>query len=81
MATSTLSISAGTAGRPTLVVLDKISDTLSYVGKAAPNSDTADPVWQVRKIETVGSVLSVLYAEGNDRFDNIWDDRASLSYS
>lgn len=54
---------------------------VSYVGKAALNSSTNTPVWQIRKISQNGTVLSILYAEGNDNFDNVWDDRASLVYS
>lgn len=63
------------------VLLDQVSDTLTYVGKAAPRSSTASPVWQVKRILTEGTVLSVEYASGDDTFTNVWDDRASLVYS
>ena len=54
---------------------------ISYVGKAALSSTTNAAVWQIRKLSQVGTVLSILYADGDDSFDNVWDDRASLVYS
>jgi len=72
-------VSAGTSAYT--VVLDEVSDTLTYVGKAAPRSSTADPVWQIRRLSKSGTVLSVEYASGDDSFTNVWDDRASLEYS
>ena len=69
-----------TAGYPYTVLLDE-QGAITYVGKAAPNTQTSAPAWQIRRIQTVGSLVSVEYADGNNRFDKIWDDRASLSYS
>lgn len=54
---------------------------ISYVGKASLNSATNSAVWQIRKISQDGTVLSILYADGDDSFDNVWDNRASLVYS
>lgn len=63
------------------VRVDKITDTLSYAGRAAPGSATNLPVWRIFKIEISGPSITTLYADGNALFDNIWDDRLSLSYS
>lgn len=63
-----------------ITLLDE-QGSISYVGNADLNNLTSAPVWQIRKIEQVGAVLSVLYADGNDNFDNIWDNRADLVYS
>lgn len=63
------------------VKLDTVSSNLLYVGEAALNSSASAAVWRIRKIETSGTVLSVLWADGNQAFDNVWDNRASLSYS
>lgn len=61
-------------------LVDEVSGTLSYMGKADPGSATSAAVWQIRRIDT-SSGLTVDWADGNTRFDNVWDDRAGLSYS
>ena len=71
----------GTAEGAYITLLDTVSDTLSYVGKAAPQSATSAPVWQIKRIATTGTVLSITYASGSDSFNNVWDDRASLGYA
>lgn len=50
----------------------------TYIGKAAPGSSESDPVWQIQKV--VGDT-SGIYADGDAEFNNVWADRASLSYS
>jgi len=54
--------------------------TATYVGQAQDGSLESDPVWQIQKIDT-SSGVSILWADGNNKFDNIWDDRATLTYS
>lgn len=62
------------------VLVDEVSATLSYIGKAIPGSLTSAPLWQIKRLdETTGMITT--FADGNAEFDNIWDDRASLSYS
>jgi hypothetical protein len=56
------------------------SGSVTYVGKAAIGSATSSAVWQIKKIdESSGTVIT--WADGNSSFDNIWDNRASLTYS
>lgn len=45
------------------------------------NSLSSDPVWTIKALITSGSVISIVWANGNDLNNNIWDNRASLSYS
>lgn len=61
--------------------LDEASATITYVGKAATGSATSAAVWQIQRLTDTGSGLTVEWADGNDSFDNVWDNRASLSYS
>lgn len=50
-----------------------------YYGVAAVGSSTASAVWRVfRETESSGTIL---YADGNANFDNVWDNYASLTYS
>lgn len=62
----------------------KIDETLSgttYVGSAPLGSATASAVWQIKKIVESAGITTITWADGNSVFDNIWDNRASLTYS
>ena len=61
-------------------LLDEVSATLSYIGEAPPNSSMSAPVWRMRRLDTTSGV-QLYYADGNTRFDNVWDNRASLTYT
>jgi hypothetical protein len=67
-------------GTQQVVLLDE-QPSVTYVGYANPNSDTAAPVWRIKRLLTTGTVLAVEFADGNPKYDNIWNDRASLTYS
>ena len=56
--------------------------TLAYVGRAEPGAAESAAAWQVQKLVFgIDGDVAVTWADGNAAFDNIWDDRASLSYS
>jgi hypothetical protein len=59
--------------------LDEVSSTLFYVGEASIAASTSSPIWRIRKIDTTTGV-DVRWADGNSYYDNVWDDRASLTY-
>jgi hypothetical protein len=62
--------------------VDVASSTVTYVGNAKDGSATSDPVWKIKRLtSTAGGNLVVDYANGNASYLNIWDNRASLSYS
>lgn len=59
---------------------DNSAYPISYVGKADIGSATSSPLWQIFKLdETSGAITT--FADGNASFDNVWDNRTSLSYS
>lgn len=60
--------------------LDEASATVTYVGEAAIGSATASAVWRIKKLDST-SGLVITWADGDELFDNVWDNRASLSYS
>ncbi len=60
--------------------IDEASTTVTYIGEASFSSSESLPVWRIYKLLTSGTVMSLQWADGNDEFDNVWDDRASLSY-
>lgn len=64
------------------VVDPDVSPTVSYRGDAVPGTLTSQALWRVTRItEQSDGDVEILYADGNDSFDNIWDNRLSLSYS
>lgn len=60
--------------------IDEASGTVTYIGTALPGTLTSAASWQIKKIDS-SSGTSITYADGNSSFDNVWNDRASLSYS
>lgn len=70
-----------TESMPYKLELDEVSASETYVGLADPGTATSDPNWQIKKITTTGPDVEITFADGDANFDNVWDDRASLTYS
>ena len=62
------------------VRLDEVSDTLFYVGKALIGKVNSDANWLIIRYTTVGNVLMSEYANGSENFDQVWNNRATLTY-
>lgn len=73
------SLTVSSSGDETLR-MDEASATVTYVGTAAAGSSEASAVWQIKKIDSTNP-LSIRWADGNGNYDNVWTNRASLSYS
>lgn len=64
------------------VIIDKASASITYFGFSVPGSLSSDAAWRVLRKEVVSDTITEFkYAGGNDAYDNVWNDRASLSYS
>ena len=50
----------------------------TYVGEATPGTPTSAAKWRISRITDASG--SVYFATGGD-FDQVWDNRASVSYS
>lgn len=61
--------------------VDVVSDSITYLGYADPGTSNADALWQIKRVTTTGDDLLIEYADGDANFDNVWNDRATLSYS
>ncbi len=59
--------------------VDEASATVTYIGYAEIGSSQASAVWRIKKIDT-SSGTSIIWADGNDNFDNVWNNRAALTY-
>jgi hypothetical protein len=56
--------------------------TVAYLGQAQPGTSTAAALWRIQKLSFgVDGDVTALWADGNANFDNVWDNRASLTYT
>lgn len=60
---------------------DYIDATTSYRGEAYPGSATSSAVWRIQRITITGDDIAIEWADGSDALNQVWDDRASLTYS
>lgn len=54
-----------------------------YIGWANPGVGVSASAWAIQNFQynASGNVYAILWADGNVKMDNIWDDRATLTYS
>jgi hypothetical protein len=73
-------LNSDTEDKRLTVRLDEVSDTLFYVGKALIGKVNSDANWLIIRYTKVGNVLMSEYANGSENFDQVWNNRASLTY-
>lgn len=67
-------------GGNNLAIRITVDGYVTYVGQAVIGSASSASVWQIQKIdETTGTIIT--WADGDDNFDNVWDNYAVLTYS
>lgn len=63
----------------------KIDDTgvggITYVGYAPAGTDPAAPKWRIKRITDATPLIDIEKADGDKKYDNVWNDRATLTYS
>jgi hypothetical protein len=71
-------------GQPTIAAnttkSDDNADGNSYYGDALPGTATSAAAWSIQRVSTSGTVVTTVYADGDANYDNIWDNRTSLTY-
>ncbi len=61
---------------------DDAGSGIRYYGEAVPGSLTSAAVWKISRMDiSADPDFTITWADGNGNFDNIWDNRAALSYS
>lgn len=60
--------------------IDDVGGTVLYIGEASPGTATSAASWRIKRITFTGDDASTVWADGDENFDNIWDNRASLTY-
>ncbi len=64
-----------------VIKIDVASATITYYGFANPGTATSVAKWQIRRKSVSGTVTTYAWADSNKNFDNIWDNRSSLTYA
>lgn len=61
---------------------DPDADTWIYMGVGEAGADPSKPVWKIAQATRNGSgvVTRVKWADGDAEADNVWDNRAALTY-
>uniref|UniRef100_A0A6M3LCH4 Uncharacterized protein n=1 Tax=viral metagenome TaxID=1070528 RepID=A0A6M3LCH4_9ZZZZ len=65
----------------TIMYVDEPDAATTYQGWAVAGTATAAASWMIRRVLKTGTVTSVLWCDGNQNYDNIWNNRAALAYS
>ena len=52
-----------------------------YIGEGTVGMLDANAVWRIRRLIDTSGTVDIKWADGDSTFNNIWDNRASLSYS
>ena len=76
-----IALDTSTVSAPCALQFDDAGSGVSYVGMAAVGTLTSAALWRVKKMAETGADIAITWADGDSSFDNIWDNRASLSYS
>lgn len=71
---------------PTMLAtqIDDVSTSgMTYVGYATIGTATSAAFWQIQRIDESGTPVTTVikWADGNANFDNIWNNRTSLTYT
>lgn len=63
---------------------DEASQTVLYIGQARTGALNSEAVWSIQRITFITpgqDDLDIEWANGRPNFENVWDDRAILTYT
>jgi hypothetical protein len=69
---------------PVMKIIDEVDSTGNTVYIGYPvNKDarTSEAKWRILKISKSGYVTTFALADGDENYDNVWDNRAALTYT
>jgi len=69
----------GTCATPLANRVDNLTNTV-YIGTALMGTVDSAPAWSIKRLVFSGTEVITTWADGNALPDNIWANRASLSY-
>ena len=69
-----------TESQPDPVFDTNVTDSIIY-GYAPLGTKFSEPGWKIKKVTLTGGISITTYADGDMKYDNVWDDRLTLNYS
>jgi len=61
--------------------IDEVSNDLVYIGYALNTGvDITLPLWKIKKFERTGTLWEIMWADGDELYDNIWINRDFIDY-
>ena len=63
------------------IFVDESNPNVIYKGWSSNIDDPTASLWAIQKISRVGDVVIYEWADGNQFYDNVWDNRLQLQYS
>lgn len=58
-----------------------VDGAFTYIGEAVPGTATTSPLWRIKRVETIGQDINILWASGSADLNKIWNNRVTYSYS
>jgi hypothetical protein len=78
---TTIRNSGGTNGIRKPLRIDESNAGVIYYGYAPLNSNTSDAVWAIERATIDKDIIIYDWADNNENYDNVWDDRGVLNYN
>lgn len=61
-------------------LIDEISSTEIYIGENDINRDPTKPNWRITKIFKSGTTWYIVFPDGQQTYEYIWNDRLGYTY-
>ena len=62
------------------ILFDAPDSNTYYIGEAPFGAATTDPIWRIKRLVFSGANFTLDWADGNDEFNKIWDNRTLFTY-
>lgn len=61
-------------------IIDESTEGTTYIGYAERGTLTSQPLWRIKRVQTIAGITTVGYVDGKLNFNYIWNNRASYTY-
>ena len=61
--------------------IDESTPNIIYNGFAVTGASTAEAIWAIQRVTRDKDIIVYEWADGNELYDNVWDDRYNLAYA
>jgi hypothetical protein len=67
-------------GNTIQMIIDEVSATVTYIGRAKAGTATSAAQWQIYKASVNGTVTTIQFYSGDASYNAVWDGRATATY-